>query len=98
MMATSNVCPDSVVLRGRTAPFESFLFEVRDLDNGELLLKEPPERIASWLSTCGYSWVYGSSGVWQRTAKAGIPQPVPPQQRPERLNSGEGPSLPAGAA
>lgn len=77
-MRMSNCCPDAVVLRGLRNPIESLQFEVRDLANGELLLKEPPSRIASWLKACGYKWVYGSSGVWKRKAEAEFPEPSSP--------------------
>ena len=62
----TNASPEKVVLRCRSEPLETFNFEVYDVADGQLIMKEPPERIASWLKECGYHWVYGSSGVWER--------------------------------
>ncbi len=62
----TNAFPEKVVLRCRSEPLEAFNFEVYDVADGQLIMKEPPERIASWLKECGYQWVYGSSGVWER--------------------------------
>lgn len=61
--------PDVVVLHGRTTPFEDFHFEVYDLADGTLVMKEPTYRVAAWLKAFGYKWILGSSGIWKREAR-----------------------------
>ncbi len=81
-----NLIPDVVVLRGRTTPFEDFNFEVYDLADGSLILKEPASRVAAWLKAFGYRWILGSSGIWKREARRQNPATTA-RSRPSRWRS-----------
>ena len=81
-----NSFPDAVVLRGRTTTFEDFHFEVYDLADGSLILKEPASRVAAWLKAFGYRWILGSSGIWKREARRQNPAATA-RTRPSRRRS-----------